>query len=342
MEELEQITPLQPLPGVHLPDHQMFISSLYRRFPDPKTGVPQTVLENVDLRVKPGEFVTLIGPSGCGKSTLLNICLGADLGYEGIIYINGKPVQFPDSSRGLVPQKYGVYPHLSVLKNVLIGLELKYPIWYRLSHKKELRAQAMEYLNAVQLAEHADKYPYQLSGGQQQRVSIAQTLVTGPGIIFMDEPFGALDPSTRERVQVFLLELWEKHKMTVFFVTHDISEAVYLGTRLILLSQYYTDDRGEFDEKGKPIKRGSKIISDIPLSGAALPTKVKGEKSFTNLVRSIAEGPGFKPDHLEHVRDFNLIHPNSFQTLTTLEDKTGKGNGHLSEKKLEEKMILAQ
>ncbi|MDD5165419.1 MAG: ABC transporter ATP-binding protein [Candidatus Pacebacteria bacterium] len=324
------------LPGIHTPN-QLYIENLYRRFPDPKTGLPQTVLENVDLRVNPGEFVSIIGPSGCGKSTLLRICLGADLGYEGNVIINGKPVQFPDSTRGLVPQKYGVYPHLTVLKNVLIGLELKYPIWYRMTHKKELRAQAMEYLNDVQLAEHADKYPYQLSGGQQQRVSIAQTLVTGPGMVFMDEPFGALDQSTRERVQVFMLQLWEKHKMTVFFVTHDIGEAVYLGTRLILLSQYYVDDRGDVDEKGNPLRRGAKIITDIPLTGTALPTKVKGEKSFIEIVRSIAEGPGFKPDHREHVRDFNLAHSNSFQTLTALEDKTGNGNGRL--KKMEEQMI---
>jgi NitT/TauT family transport system ATP-binding protein len=130
-------------------------------------------------------------------------------------------------------------------------------------------------------------------------------------------------------VQIFLLQLWEKHKMTVFFVTHDIGEAVYLGSRLVLLSQYYTDDRGDVDEQGRPFKRGSKIIRDIPLGASVLPTKVKGEKSFTELVRGIAEGPGFKPDHLEHVRDFNLDHPDSFQTLTVLEDKTGNGNGHL-------------
>jgi NitT/TauT family transport system ATP-binding protein len=312
-----------------IPQKQIYIENLHRNFPDPKTGILRPVLENVDLKVTSGEFVTVLGPSGCGKSTLLRILLGADQGYEGIVYIDGAPVRLPDVTRGLVPQKYGVYPHLTVLENVSIGLELPHPLWYRWKHKKDFRAQAMEYLNDVQLVEHADKYPYQLSGGQQQRVSIAQTLVTKPHIVFMDEPFGALDSSTRERVQIFTLELWEKLGMTVFFVTHDIGEAVYLGTRVILLSQYYTDDRGDVDASGKPIVRGSKIVRDIPLANVALPTKVKGTPEFNAMVRDIAEGNGFKPDHRDHVRDFNLSHPDSFQTLTKLEDTTGNGNRHL-------------
>ncbi|MEN9614052.1 MAG: hypothetical protein RLZZ347_359 [Candidatus Parcubacteria bacterium] len=296
-------------------NHQLHIENLYRRFSDDKspTGA-RAVLENVDLKVSPGEFISLIGPSGCGKTTLLNICLGRDLGYEGIVRVNDAPVGFPDGRRGWVPQKYGLFPHLTVFGNVMIGLELTHPLWYRLKNRKKLRAEAMEYLDEVDLTAHADKYPHQLSGGQCQRVAIAQSLITNPDIIFMDEPFGALDPSTRERLQVFLLELWEKRKMTVFFVTHDVSEAVFLGTRLILLSQYHTDDRGDDHP------RGAKIVRDIPLSGETLPTKVKGEKAFTERVRDIMEGPGFKPDHRVHVREFDLRHPNSFQTLTEEED----------------------
>lgn len=308
----------------------IYVENLYRRFPDPKLGINRPVLENVDLRIKSGEFVTIVGPSGCGKSTFGKICLGADHGYEGIVKIHGEPVQLPDNTRGLVPQKYGLYQHLTVLDNVAVGLELKHPLWYRATHRKEIRSEAMEFLDVVDLSQHADKFPYQLSGGQQQRVSIIQTLITRPGIVFMDEPFGALDTSTRERVQVFLLEQWKKYKMTVLFVTHDISEAVILGTRLVLLSQYYTDDRGDTDQNGTAVMRGAKIVRDIPLSPDVLPMKAKGEPAFAAMVREITEGTGFKPDHRIHVREFDLKHPHSFSTLTKEEDATGKGNGHLS------------
>ncbi len=323
------------------PQYHILLENLYRRFPNPKTGLLTTVLENVDLKVSPGEFVVLLGPSGCGKSTLFRICLGADLGYElgvdqegeGKALINGAPIQLPDTTRGLVPQKYPLYPHLSVLQNVMIGLEFKHSMFHRFTHHKQLKAEAMEYLRMVDLAQHADKMPYQLSGGQQQRVAIAQTLITSPGIVFMDEPFGALDASTRERVQLFMLELWEKQKMTVVFVTHDIAEAVILGSRIVLLSQYYTDDRGDVDNFGKPIQRGSKIVRDIPLSREVLPMKAKGEPAFAAMVRDINEGAGWKPDHRRHVRDFDLTHPNSFSTLTEHEDKTGLGNGNMHKKR---------
>ena len=300
----------------------LHIENLYRHFPDEKSRVLRPVLENVDLRVAPGEFVTIVGPSGCGKTTLLRICLGADFGYQGIVRINNNPVSFPDARRGLVPQKYALFDHLTVFENVLIGLQLKHPIWYRFQHRRELRERAMSYLNEIGMVEHADKYPHQLSGGQRQRVSIAQALISDPEIVLMDEPFGALDPSTRERMQVFLLDLWEKRKMTIFFVTHDVPEAVYLGTRTVLLSQYYTDDRGD-DQK---VVRGSKIVRDLALSGSALPTKAKGEKAYTEMVRNIMDGPGFKPDHRVHVRDFDLRHPYSFQSLTSEEDNQ-RGNG---------------
>ena len=310
--------------------HQLHIENLYRKFADEKHRVLRPVLDNVDLRVSPGEFVCVVGPSGCGKSTLLRICLGADHGYEGRVDIEGKPVQFPDSTRGLVPQKYGIYPHLTVLQNVSIGLELKHPLWYRLMHRRTLLAQAREFLEVVDLSQHASKFPYQLSGGQQQRVSIAQTLITRPSIVFMDEPFSALDTSTRERVQLFLLQLWENYKMTVIFVTHDINEAVILGTRLVLLSQYYKDDRGDLDDSGTPVLRGAKVVRDLPLSLDVLPMKTKGEPGFAAFVRNITEGPGFKPDHREHVRQFDLLHPNSFSSLTLEEDRTGVGRGCLT------------
>jgi NitT/TauT family transport system ATP-binding protein len=171
----------------------------------------------------------------------------------------------------------------------------------------------MTYLERVRLGAHAGKFPHELSGGMQQRVAIAQSLIKRPRILLMDEPFGALDPDTREEMQVFLLELWDESRMTVFFVTHDLEEAVYLGTRIIVLSQYYTDDRGE------AAQRGSKIVADYRLLRVAASTQVKREAGFTDLIETIRR-EGFSPEHLQHVRAFNLRHPDSFQTLTSEEE----------------------
>lgn len=145
----------------------------------------------------------------------------------------------------------------------------------------------------------------------QQRVAIAQSLIMKPRILLMDEPFGALDPDTREEMQVFLLELWDESRMTVFFVTHDLEEAAYLGTRILVLSQYYTDDRGN----GTGVRRGAKIVADYQLPRIAASTQAKRDSSFVELIENIRR-EGFSPDYLQHVREFNLRHPDSFQTLT--------------------------
>ncbi len=167
----------------------------------------------------------------------------------------------------------------------------------------------MHYLERMRLAEHADKYPHQLSGVMQQRVAIAQSLVLKSNILMMDEPFGALDPDTREQMQLFLLELWETDKMTVFFVTYDLEEAAYLGTRVLVLSQYYDDDR---DASVRP---GAKIVADWQLPRAALATEVKRSAEFKKLVESIRR-EGFDPANRRHVAQFNLSHPHAFRTFT--------------------------
>ena len=164
----------------------------------------------------------------------------------------------------------------------------------------------------MHLAGHGDKYPHELSGGMQQRVAIAQALMARPSILMMDEPFGALDPETREAMQILLLELWELHKMTIFFVTHDMDEAVFLGTRVLVLSQHYTDDRG------REATRGARIVGDHALPNAVTSTKVKASAEFRDLVDEIRQ-TGFDPAMLRHVRDFNLKHPDSFRTLTSEE-----------------------
>jgi NitT/TauT family transport system ATP-binding protein len=169
----------------------------------------------------------------------------------------------------------------------------------------------MQYLEHVRLAEHADKYPHQLSGGMQQRVAIAQALIMKPKILLMDEPFGALDPGTREDMQVLILELWGQHGMTIFFVTHDLEEAVFLGTRIIVLSQFYTDGLTQ----GAPGAKGARIVSDHPLRKEIPSTHYKESAEFGKLIQQIRY-EGMDPAHVQHVTQFNLRHKDSFQTLT--------------------------
>jgi NitT/TauT family transport system ATP-binding protein len=276
------------------------------------------VLDNIDLSVKTGELCTLVGPSGSGKSTLLRLVLGQELPTEGSLLIDGQQVVFPDPTRGIVFQRYSLFPHLRVLENVCLGANLEAGLIERWKRRREIRDEAMTYLERVRLGAHADKYPHELSGGMRQRVAIAQSLIKKPRILLMDEPFGALDPDTREEMQVFLLELWDESRMTVFFVTHDLEEAVYLGTRIIVLSQYYTDGRGQ------QVQRGSKIVADYRLPRIAASTNVKYAAGFAELIERIRY-EGFSPEHLQHVREFNLQHPDSFQTLTSEEESEGSG-----------------
>ena len=288
---------------------RLHIENVYKRYGG------RTVLDNIDLSVTKGELCIVVGPSGCGKSTLLRIVVGQEQASAGDVMIDGEPVALPDASRGIVYQKYSLYPHLTALENVLLGKILEYPFYRRRSAIEAHRDEAMELLTRARIAEHAGKYPNELSGGMQQRVAIAQTLIKRPRIVLMDEPFGALDAGVREDMQVLLLELWEAYGMTVFFVTHDLEEAVYLGTRVLVLSQYYTDDRGPAAGPA----RGAKIVADHALPRRAMPTVAKSAPEFTELVMQIRH-EGFDPAYLRHVRDFNLEHPDAFQTLTPEED----------------------
>ncbi|MCD8534054.1 MAG: ABC transporter ATP-binding protein [Verrucomicrobia bacterium] len=231
---------------------------------DTRLGRQRVVLNGIDLDLHPGEFCSVIGPSGCGKSTFLRLILGSEMPKDGEFSIMGRMPAAPNRDRGIVYQKYSLFPHLRVIDNVAFGLELEQIafamkwIWYPgyLVKRKHFVEQAMEFLGKVGLAEHAHKYPHQLSGGQQQRVAIAQALIMRPQILLMDEPFGALDPGTREEVQHWLLELHAKEKNTILFVTHDLEEAMYLSTRILLLSQYY-----EHSPEGR--REGSRIVADI-------------------------------------------------------------------------------
>jgi NitT/TauT family transport system ATP-binding protein len=271
---------------------------------------PKLVLENIDLNVRQGELCTVVGPSGCGKSTLLRLILGQERPTSGKILIDGQPVGMPSPERGVVYQKYSLFPHLSVLENVLLGKKLSASFVERFRLRTQFVEDAKFYLDKMRLWEHRHKYPHELSGGMQQRVALAQALIMKPEILLMDEPFGALDPGTREHMQVFLLELWEDFGMTVFFVTHDLEEAVFLGTRILVLSQFYSDDRGPSFGN-----RGARIVADYPLARSASSTVVKEQAEFGKLIQDIRR-EGFDPDYLQHVSSFNLRHSDSFQTLT--------------------------
>lgn len=291
--------------------YQLVIKDVCKHYGD------KCILDDIDLAVRKGEFCTVVGPSGCGKSTLLRLILGQESPCSGEIYVDNKPVGLPDTSRGVVYQRYSLYPHLTVLENVMLGKTLGAGLVGRFKRRHEFRDIAMEVLRRVRLAEHAQKLPMELSGGMQQRVAIAQALVAEPEILLMDEPFGALDPETREEMQIFILELWEKSGMTIFFVTHDLDEALFLGSRNFVLSQYYSDDRIDCLEN----RRGAKIVADHYLSYRAYSTNAKNAPEFIDLKESIRR-EGFDPNVRQHVLQFNLNHPDSFRTLTA--DMAGK------------------
>lgn len=295
--------------------YQLLIQDVHKSYGTKK------VLNDIDMVVRKGEFCTVVGPSGCGKSTLLRLILGQEDPSSGIIFVNGKPVESPGIDRGIVYQRYTLFPHLSVLENVILGKTLRLsPLKIR-SVKRGFIDEAMSYLERMRLSEHAHKLPSELSGGMRQRVAIAQALLASPRILLMDEPFGALDLETREEMQLFILELWESSGMTIFFVTHDLEEALFLGSRIFVLSQYYSDNT---DKNGKGTK-GAKIVADHRLARSAGATTVKQSDGFQALLQSI-RNDGFNPKHLQHVLNFNLSHPDSFRTLSPEEsDETDQG-----------------
>ena len=189
-----------------------------------------TALDHISLQIEKGEFICLLGPSGCGKTTLMNSIAGFETLTEGSITIDGQKVKAPSEKYVTIFQNYGLLPWRTVEKNVELGLEtLKVP-------KQERKQIAMKYLQLVGLENFAKRHPAQLSGGQQQRVAIARGLAVDPEILFMDEPFGALDAITRYKLQDDLLHITKSQNKTVIFVTHDIDEAVFLADKIVVMS----------------------------------------------------------------------------------------------------------
>ncbi|WP_407523196.1 ABC transporter ATP-binding protein [Methylobacterium oryzisoli] len=193
-------------------------------------GARIDALRGANLTVRRGEFICLLGASGCGKSTLLRIVAGFESASEGETLMWGKPIAGPDPSRGMVFQDYGLFPWLTVRDNIGFGPKS------RGRPAAEVRETAARYIDVVGLQRFADAYPHQLSGGMKQRVAIARVLANDAEVVLMDEPFGALDAMTRERLQDELLDLWRRTGLTVLFVTHAIEEAVFLADRVVVMS----------------------------------------------------------------------------------------------------------
>ncbi|HEY0292218.1 MAG TPA: ABC transporter ATP-binding protein, partial [Hansschlegelia sp.] len=191
---------------------------------------PMDAVSDVSLTVEPGEFVSIIGPSGCGKSTLLNALAGFLKPTSGVVRVDGKPIEGPSADRGMIFQQYSLFPWKTVRQNVEFGLKMKG------MDASERKRAARTLLGLAGLLPFENHYPDKLSGGMKQRVGIVRALATGPRILLLDEPFGALDAQTRLIMQQILTNMWQRLKISVLFVTHDIDEAIFLSDRIYVMT----------------------------------------------------------------------------------------------------------
>ena len=205
------------------------VSQLSKTF-TANSGPGTVALQATDLSVAENDFITILGPSGCGKSTLLRMVAGLDTPTSGTIVLDGRPITGPGADRGMVFQSYTLFPWLSVLQNVCFGLREKGMV---LSEQLDV---AHQFIKKVGLTGFENHFPKQLSGGMQQRTALARALANNPRMLLMDEPFGALDHQTRELMQELLQGVWEAEQKTVLFVTHDIDEAIFMGSRVVVMS----------------------------------------------------------------------------------------------------------
>ena len=203
---------------------ELLVQNLCKRFGD------KTVLEDINFSMQSGEFITFVGSSGCGKSTLLRLIAGLDHPSGGRIHVDGSPVEGPGPDRGMVFQKYSLYPWLNAADNVAFGMRLQGMT------SADVRDRTAYFLEVVGLRDAATKLPRELSGGMQQRVAIARALATNPSVLLLDEPFGALDLQNRETMQDFLHKLWQRTGLTVLLITHDVEEALVLAQRVHVLA----------------------------------------------------------------------------------------------------------
>lgn len=239
-------------------DSFLTIDDVSKVYPTAKGSV--TVLKDVNLVVEEGEFICVIGHSGCGKSTLLNMVSGFAQPSSGAVHVRGKQITKPGPDRMVVFQNYALLPWLTVFENVYLAIDSVHP------NKKEAekRAIARDHLALVGLTDAADKKPTQISGGMKQRTSIARALAIRPEVLILDEPFGALDPITKEELQEELLNIWNDHRCTVLMITHDIDEALFLCDRLVMMTNGPEATIGEIMQIPFPRPRDRERIMEDP------------------------------------------------------------------------------
>jgi nitrate ABC transporter ATP-binding subunit len=240
------------------PDPYLVIDNVSKVYPTPDGFY--TVLQEVNLTVQEGEFVCVIGHSGCGKSTLLDMVSGFRQPSEGEVRLQSKRIAQPGPDRMVVFQNYSLLPWKTAFENVYLGIKSVYPE----KTKAEKEAIAHEHLALVGLTEAANKKPKELSGGMKQRVSIARALALRPQVLILDEPFGALDPITREELQEELLKIWRANRVTVLMITHDIDEALFLSDRIVMMTNGPAARIGEILDVPFPRPRNRTSLLEAP------------------------------------------------------------------------------
>lgn len=217
---------------VILRPEKLEVHGVVKRFPGGRRREPTTAVDGIDLTVRAGELVCIVGASGCGKSTLLNIIGGLEDPTEGVVAVDGERVIGPGPDRGMIFQGYSLVPWKTVAQNIAFGLEeLGWP-------RADRAARVEELVGVMGLGQWADRIPKELSGGMRQRVAIARALAPKPDVLLLDEPFGALDAQTKRVMQDHLLEVWRTTGATILMVTHDVEEAVYLASRVYVLTSH--------------------------------------------------------------------------------------------------------
>ena len=219
------------------------VKNVSKAYPNRKGDEARVVLRDINLTIEENEFICIVGPSGGGKTTLLNLMAGFEKPNAGHLYYRGEEITGTSRSRGVVFQEFSLLPWMNVLKNVMFSVDdnLK---------TSEQKAIAEKYIDMVGLSEFKDQRPSNLSGGMKQRVAIARTLAMEPDVMLMDEPFSALDEQTRKKLDHDILDLWKNDKRTVVFITHNIDEAMFLATRIIMISSSPGKIVGEWNLEG--------------------------------------------------------------------------------------------
>lgn len=237
----------------------LHIDNITKVYQTPKGPYP--VLDGVDLKVKEGEFICLIGHSGCGKSTLLNTVSGFLTPTTGEVRLQGKRIVEPGPDRMMVFQNYALLPWLSVYENIYLAVDSVFPN----KPENEKKKTVLDHIEMVGLTEAKNKYPGQISGGMKQRVAIARALSIRPQVLILDEPFGALDAITKEELQEELLKIWREYRVTVLMITHDIDEALFLGDRLVMMTNGPAAKIGEIMDIPFDRPRNRTRIMEMPL-----------------------------------------------------------------------------